>query len=223
MSRVAVMAEDAQRRERIASTLTLLGSPACAAGSSVGELPAGDAAPDVVLIGLEQARSADAKAVDEVRERLPDAHLLVILPGKTSRDRRALSIGADGIVYESELDQVLAPALAALASGLAVLPRELNAGRLTPTLSSREKQALAMVVMGLTNGEIAAKLYLAESTVKSHLSTAFRKLGVSSRKDAAARILDPDSGLGPGILSISANGPAPMAVSPPDRNGSVAA
>jgi DNA-binding NarL/FixJ family response regulator len=216
MSRVAVISDDAQRRDRIAAALKRLGRPACAAASCVDELPAGPAAADVVVVGLEEARSADAKSVDEVRERLPGAQLVVVLSGRTTRDRRALALGADGIVYESELGEVLAPALAALAAGLAVLPCELNASRLSPTLSSREKQALALVVMGLTNSEIAAKLYLAESTVKSHLSTAFRKLGVSSRKDAAARILDPDSGLGPGILSISASGAA-------ERNGSVAA
>ena len=58
--------------------------------------------------------------------------------------------------------------------------------------------------MGFTNAEIAAKMFLAESTVKSHLSSAYTKLGVRSRKDAAMMILDPVAGLGPGILTINA-------------------
>ncbi len=74
----------------------------------------------------------------------------------------------------------------------------------TESLSMREKQVLSMIVMGSTNAEIATKLFLAESTVKSHLSSAYNKLGVCSRKDAASRILDPLQGLGPGILAISA-------------------
>jgi hypothetical protein len=60
-----------------------------------------------------------------------------------------------------------------------------------------------MVVLGLRNGEIARRLCLAESTVKTHLSVAFRKLGVRSRKEATTAILDPDSGFGYGILGIT--------------------
>ena len=63
------------------------------------------------------------------------------------------------------------------------------------TFSLREKQVLQLVADGLTNAEIASRLFLSESTVKSHLSSSFRKLGVSSRAEAAAAVLDPDTGL----------------------------
>ena len=76
-------------------------------------------------------------------------------------------------------------------------------------LSAREKQILGLVVMGLMNSEIAARLFLAESTVKSHLSSAFRKLGVRSRTEASELILDPERGLGTGILAISEENDAP--------------
>jgi DNA-binding CsgD family transcriptional regulator len=65
------------------------------------------------------------------------------------------------------------------------------------TFSLREKQVLQLVADGLTNAEIACRLFLSESTVKSHLSSSFRKLGVSSRSEAAAVVLDADHGLAP--------------------------
>ena len=60
-----------------------------------------------------------------------------------------------------------------------------------------------MVVMGFSNPEIAAKLHVSESAVKSHLYSAFGTLGVSTRKEAVALILDPTAGFGTGILAIT--------------------
>jgi hypothetical protein len=62
------------------------------------------------------------------------------------------------------------------------------------------------MIMGLTNREIATKLFVSESTVKSHLNTAYRKLGVHSRVEATRLIADPDEGLGTGILAITGPG-----------------
>ena len=62
--------------------------------------------------------------------------------------------------------------------------------------------------MGLTNREIAENLFFSESTVKSHLNTAYRKLGVTSRVEAAEMITDPEEGLGTGILAITPKGHA---------------
>jgi DNA-binding CsgD family transcriptional regulator len=70
-------------------------------------------------------------------------------------------------------------------------------------LTTREKQVLMLVAAGRTNFQIAAELFLAESTVKSHLSSAFGKLGVSSRSEAAALILDPERGSRLGIGRVA--------------------
>jgi DNA-binding NarL/FixJ family response regulator len=59
-----------------------------------------------------------------------------------------------------------------------------------PSLTPREKQVLGGVVVGLKNAQIADQLGLAESTVKSHLWSAFAKLGVASRAEPAALIRD---------------------------------
>ncbi len=109
--------------------------------------------------------------------------------------RRAIRAGADSLVLEHELEDALAPAVRAVAAGLSVLPAVLRDGVGRPSFSHREREVLRLAIQGHTNGEIAAELFLAESTVKCHLSSAYRKLGAEGRKDAASLILDPDEGL----------------------------
>jgi DNA-binding NarL/FixJ family response regulator len=137
----------------------------------------------------------------------PDCPLIVVLPDSASADREVvrglLARGINAIVGASRVESALAPSVRAACAGQIVVPAEARKAMARPTLTVREKQVLGMVVLGFTNGEIARKLHLAESTVKSHLSSAFPKLGVRSRREAAAAILDPKTGLGTGILAIS--------------------
>jgi len=116
--------------------------------------------------------------------------------------RTALTIGAAGVVLYEELESALDPCLNAVLAGQTCLPRS-HQQQIEPlALSAREKQILGLVVMGFMNSQIAERLFLAESTVKSHLSSAFRKLGVRSRNEAVNLIVNPDSGLGLGILGL---------------------
>jgi DNA-binding NarL/FixJ family response regulator len=158
---------------------------------------------DVVIIALEtdgEQRSSDS---DGFRDWAPDAHLVVIAPaGRGRSSRKALAHGADGFVVRDVLAGTLVPTVHAVAAGQVCVPGDDRQGLNRQPLSYRERQALGMVVMGFSNGEIASRLYLAESTVKSHLSSAFRKLGVRSRAEATALVLDPNEGVGVGILTI---------------------
>jgi DNA-binding NarL/FixJ family response regulator len=117
--------------------------------------------------------------------------------------RAVLEAGASGVVLVDEIADALGPCLEAAQAGQVCVPRA-HASRVEPpALSAREKQVLGLVVMGHTNGEIASRLFLAESTVKSHLSSAFGKLGVRSRNEAVELILDSERGQGQGILGLS--------------------
>ena len=114
--------------------------------------------------------------------------------------RRAARAGARSLVLEDQLEAALVPAVHAVAAGLSVVPAVLRDGADSLNFSHREREVLGLAISGHTNGEIATTLFLAESTVKSHLSSAYRKLGAGSRKDAASLLLDPDEGLGEIVL-----------------------
>jgi DNA-binding NarL/FixJ family response regulator len=120
--------------------------------------------------------------------------------------RRAVRAGATSVVLEDELESALAPAVRAAAAGLSAVPAALRHGADRLNFSHREREVLRLVIHGHTNGEIATALFLSESTVKSHLSSAYRKLGAGSRKDAASVLLDPDEGLWDMVLG---RGPQP--------------
>jgi DNA-binding NarL/FixJ family response regulator len=122
-----------------------------------------------------------------------------IRPGEV---RQALAGGVVGVVHADSMAASLLPCIASARVGLVSVPRA-QARQIEPmALSTREKQILGLVVMGCPNGEIAARLVVAESTVKSHLSSAFGKLGVRSRNEAIDLILDHERGLGMGILGL---------------------
>jgi DNA-binding NarL/FixJ family response regulator len=118
--------------------------------------------------------------------------------------RKALRAGANGFVYHSALERGLVPAVASVKVGHLSVPREIRRRTSWSSFSVRERQVLQLVAEGLTNGEIADRLYLSESTVKCHLSSAFRKLGVCSRAEAAAAVLDPHTGLMAGLANRAA-------------------
>jgi DNA-binding NarL/FixJ family response regulator len=105
--------------------------------------------------------------------------------------RKALHAGAAGLVELERLESALVPTVQAALAGQLCIPRDREDEMDAPALSAREREVLVLVGRGLSNAQIAADLYLSPSTVKSHLASAFRKLGVRSRAEAAAIILSP--------------------------------
>jgi DNA-binding NarL/FixJ family response regulator len=158
----------------------------------------------VLVCFCKSLREVEANAVRALRAVNREAPILVVTRASDAvRMRLALEAGASGLILEEDLQAALEPALGAVLAGQLCLPPVYRRQLAKPTFTTREKQILGLVVLGLSNGEISRKLYLAESTIKSHLSSAFNKLGVRSRNEATAMILDPASGLGPGILRVT--------------------
>jgi DNA-binding NarL/FixJ family response regulator len=159
----------------------------------------------VVVLRAEDASSGLIASLELLARSLPDTPLVVVCAGLERRViRAALVAGAVGIVLSEELDQALGACIGAALAGQTCVPRGHWRQIDPPALSTREKQILGLVVMGYTNSQIAGQLFLAESTVKSHLSSSFGKLGVRSRNEAVELIIDPERGLGMGILSLVA-------------------
>jgi DNA-binding NarL/FixJ family response regulator len=205
---VGVVAPDEILTRRVIAVLARAGFEVAGTGPSTIELAATlPAAPAVVVLA---AGSEDAyAAVQLVRQELDQSLVAVIaLDSDVRIVRDMITAGADAIVLEADLEQSLGTAIAAVLAGQVVLPRVALEHLVRPVLSTREKQIAGMVVLGFTNGEIAQRLHVAETTVKSHLTSIFRKLGVRSRSEASARILDPHDGLGVGILAIAGTDPA---------------
>jgi DNA-binding NarL/FixJ family response regulator len=205
--RVTVVSDDEVRGRRLLLTLTRAGLHSNVLVRHIDELrEPGASGADVIAFCCDVVRFDGTDALRRLRDHT-DARLVLVAPAAEQVDvREAFAAGADGLVLESALEITLGPAIVAVSSDQLVIPRTGRAHVSGPVLSPREKQVLALVVMGFTNAEIARKLHVAETTVKSHLSSTFRKLGVRSRSQAAARILDPDDGFGVGILSITDTG-----------------
>lgn len=132
----------------------------------------------------------------------PSACILAVMPGDAPNAvlRRALVAGANGIVHVDDVEGALGITARAVAAGQLAVPQVLGNQIAPRPLSHRERQILSLVVRGFTNRQIADELILAESTIKTHLSSAFRKIDARSRAEAVARIQDPEVGLGPVIL-----------------------
>ncbi len=175
----------------------------------IGELA--ESPPEVIVLAADLDRVDGLTAVRSVHRVAPDARIVVIArDGRGVLARQALNAGAQAFVSEPH---ALAAAVGAVVAGLVCAPWVTRRLVAKPTFSHREKQVLELLVAGFTNRQIAGRLYLAESTVKTHVTSAFAKLGVRSRKDAAAILLDPAEGLAWTALS-SAPGGDPMTAEP---------
>lgn len=124
---------------------------------------------------------------------------IVILSGGCDEDAKleALVSGASGYLpMDSPLEEVLEVVRAAATGDPIISAEEFRSlvkrpsslrGPSTTVLSEREQNILDLISQGKTNKQIAKALFLAEQTVKNHVSAIFRKLGVSGRTQAALR------------------------------------
>jgi DNA-binding NarL/FixJ family response regulator len=202
---VAALIAPEESRDAIAAVLDVegLGMTAFDRVEDVPDAGVRDAPSVAVLWAQDTSPSSLAPLLRSLAQLLDRTPVVVVCAGiQRWGIRAALTAGAAGVVLYDDLDSALGPCLQAVQAGQTCVPRGHWRQIEPPALSSREKQILGLVVMGYMNSQIAEQLFLAQSTVKSHLSSAFGKLGVRSRNEATNLILDPERGLGMGILAL---------------------
>jgi two-component system, NarL family, nitrate/nitrite response regulator NarP len=152
--------------------------------------------PDVLVLICDLSRASEMTRLRTMRREVRNAGIVLIAAGNPRTGaREALNNGADGFLRERDVEGALPTVVRAVALGHLAVPRDLRRCVARPAFSHRERQVLSLMVRGLQNREIADHLFIAESTVKSHLGSSFEKLGVRSRKEAAGLLLDPAEGL----------------------------
>ncbi len=149
-----------------------------------------DLRPDITLMDLRLPGLGGAEATASIRAKSPAARIIVLTSFEGDEDiYRALRAGAQGYLLKGMPLEEVFEAIRAVNAGQKRIP-PVVAGRLAEramleTLSTREIQALKLVVKGLSNKQIAAAMEITEATVKSHLTSIMQKMGVSDRTEAA--------------------------------------
>ena len=179
----------------------------------VGEAASGEEAiaaadrlqPDVVLLDLTMPGMDGLTALPKIREAAPSSEVVVLTASDAEENLlAAIRAGASGYLLKTEPPEQIAAFLrgvvrgdAALSGGVArrLLDRMREYGRfggvpdtIARTLSAREVEVLLLLDEHLGTDEIAERLFISEHTVRSHVKSLLRKLGVSSRREALERL-----------------------------------
>jgi len=159
----------------------------------------GEVLPDVVLMDMMMPDMDGATAIRRIRQQFPDVQIIALTSFKEGDlIKRALEAGAIGYLLKDISAKDLARALRAAYAGRATLSPEasqslVEASSQPPApgldLTEREREVLALMIEGLNNVQIAGRLTVSPSTIKSHVSNILTKLGAASRTEAVSLAL----------------------------------
>lgn len=150
--------------------------------------------PDVVLMDLSMPVMSGEAATARITEQVPGTAVVVLTAfSDQARIRDAVAAGASGYLLKDTDPVDLLRGLRDAAAGNSPLDVKVARTLLTTygtrrpaaELTNREEQVLDLLSEGLSNRQIGRKLGIAERTVKSHLTSAYQRLGVSDRLQAA--------------------------------------
>lgn len=155
--------------------------------------------PDVILMDMVMPDMDGGTATNLIRQAFPKIQILVLTSFKEGElIKKALEAGAIGYLLKDVSADDLARAIRSAYAGRATLSPEaaqslVETANLPPVpgldLTEREREVLSLMVDGLSNTQIAGKLGVSSSTIKSHVSNVLSKLGVASRTEAVSLAL----------------------------------
>jgi len=174
-------------------------------GARALDMIAGDP-PDVVLMDLRMPVLDGVTATARIRDRFPGVAVVVLTTyADDDSIAGALAAGARGYLTKDAGRAEIGMALRAAAGGHSLfdpaVAARLAQAMTRPTapprrdplpdgLTQREAEVLGQIAQGHTNGEIAAALFVAETTVKTHINNAFAKIGARNRTEAASYAIE---------------------------------
>lgn len=158
---------------------------------------------NLILCDLKMPGMDSTVGLKAIREKAPDI-TLVVLSGSYSPDDVdiAIQIGVNGFVAKKSAGASLVNVIHLVLAGETYLPSEWlkskaevadrKGEKSTPPkgLTARETEVVTHLAAGLSNKEIAHKLGIEESTIKSHIKNIYEKLGVSNRTQAAKLVME---------------------------------
>jgi DNA-binding NarL/FixJ family response regulator len=203
-ARILIVDDHPLTREALSSLLLAHGFDVlgCASDGAEAIVEVGRLRPDVVLLDLSMPGMDGLTALPRLREAAPECEVVVLTASGTEENLlSAIRAGAAGYLLKTEPPERIVEFLRGVAKGDAALSgsiarrllakvresRDASGGvpdAIASTLSAREVEVLLLLDEHLGTDEIATRLYISEHTVRSHVKSLLRKLGVSSRRQA---------------------------------------
>ncbi|MFC7371716.1 response regulator [Fictibacillus iocasae] len=168
---------------------------AISAEDAIVQMPA--VAPDVVIMDINLPGMNGVEAAEVLKRKYPSTKVLVLtMYNHDEYLLAALKAGADGYLLKDAPSEQVVDAVKAVYKGESILTPSMTkklvnlhlqsskVKREENDLTDREQEVLIGLVEGLSNKEIAEKLFISDKTVKIHVSKIFKKLNVKSRSQA---------------------------------------